>query len=49
MNFVRKTEQCCEKNSDISQKTEPIGGLGPKILQKFGEKKPDLKTYGVKV
>ena len=39
MNFVRKTEQFREKNSEISQKTESTEGLDPKILQNFGEKK----------
>ena len=43
MNFARKTEQFCEKNSDISQKTESTGGLDPEIFQNFGEKrKPGL-------
>ena len=37
MNFARKTEQFCEKNSEISQKTEGTGGLDPEIFRNFGE------------
>ena len=49
VNFSRKTEQFCEKNSEISQKTESTGGLDPKILQNFGEKKASISLGTINV
>ena len=48
MNFARKTEQFCEKNSDISQKKLSLPeAWTPKSSKILVKKKPALEEHGI--